>query len=71
MKRREGIDMTRYSFLGHVYAALGELDNAFNCFNKAVENHEEILLWFKLSASPEIKKDSRFIPLIEKINVIY
>ena len=71
IKRNIEIGDTGIYFLGNVYAALGELDNAFNCYNKAIENHEEILLWFKLSASPEIKKDPRFIPLIEKINVIY
>lgn len=70
LKKMDGIVLFRNHSIGHVYKALGELDTAFEYFNKAAENREGIMLWFKLN-HPDLLEDPRAAEILEKINVIY
>lgn len=71
IKHIEGIELTGNIHIGNIYVALGELNTAFYYYNSALENHDGGLLWLKLGTSPELKKDSRFVQLFEKMNVKY
>ncbi|MDH4092618.1 MAG: hypothetical protein OEV24_19320 [Cyclobacteriaceae bacterium] len=57
---------------GNVYAGMGELDTAFQYYDKAIESHESFMLWIKTAVIvyiPELKKDPRTNKLLEKIGV--
>ncbi|MDH4092959.1 MAG: AraC family transcriptional regulator, partial [Cyclobacteriaceae bacterium] len=59
-------------YLGSVFASIGELDAAFQYFDKALENREGNMLWMKyfvFERIPELKKDPRANKLLEKIGV--
>ena len=47
MKKLEGIETTGANFLGQVHASIGELDTAFQYFDKAIENREGHMLYIK------------------------
>jgi serine/threonine-protein kinase len=59
--------------MGHVYMALGEFDNAFQYFEKALEKHEGFMLYFKyfIQLYPEFEKDPRTKQILEKIGLPY
>jgi adenylate cyclase len=56
-----------------VYMALGEFDNAFQYFEKAVEKHEGLVLFFKniIWHFPEFEQDPRTKQLLRKIGLLY
>ena len=57
--------------MGQVYMALGEFDNAFQYFNKAIEMHEGLMLYFKYTSRsfPEFERDPRTKLLLDKIGL--
>jgi serine/threonine-protein kinase len=57
--------------MGVVYMALGEFDNAFQYFNKAIEMHEGLMLYFKYTSRsfPEFERDPRTKLLLDKIGL--
>jgi adenylate cyclase len=57
--------------IGVVYLALGEFDEAFKYFEKAIEEHEGRMLFFKydLRYFPEFEQDPRTKQLLEKIGL--
>ncbi len=59
--------------MGQVYMALGEFDNAFQYFEKAIEKHEGFMLYFKyfIRLFPEFEKDPRTKQMLEKIGLPY
>ena len=59
--------------MGFVYMALEEFDNAFQYFEKAIENNEGLMLYFKynIRSFPEFEKDPRTKLLLEKIGLPY
>jgi adenylate cyclase len=59
--------------MGVVYIALGEFDNAFQYFEKAIEIHEGLMLFLKyiIRSFPEFEKDPRTKQLLEKIGLPY
>ncbi len=59
--------------IGVVYVSLGEFDNAFQYFEKALEKHEGFMLYFKyfIRLFPEFEKDPRTKQLLEKIGLPY
>jgi adenylate cyclase len=59
--------------IGVVYIALGEFDNAFKYFEKAIEKHEGFMLYLKhyIQLFPEFEKDPRTKQLLEKIGLPY
>lgn len=71
MKKIEGSETAGNSFLGIAYAALGELDTAFEYFNKAIDRHEGHVLWVKASVTliPGFMQDSRANRLFERLGV--
>ena len=51
------------------YAAIGENDNAFEWFEKAVEDRNEWMIWFGTDPKlDELRKDSRYFELLQKTN---
>jgi len=59
--------------MGFVYMALEEFDNAYQYFDKAIENHEGLMLYFKynIRSFPEFEKDRRTNLILEKIGLPY
>ena len=59
--------------MGVVYMALGEFDKAFQYFEKAIEKHEGLMLYFKYAIRnfPEFEQDPRTKQLLEKIGLPY
>jgi serine/threonine protein kinase/Tfp pilus assembly protein PilF len=59
-----------YRGLALVYAALGENDKAFECFEKSYERHEESILTLKVDPKVDaLRGDPRFMLLLKKIGV--
>jgi hypothetical protein len=58
---------------GIVYMALGEFDEAFQYFEKAIEKHEGLLLFLQntIRHFPEFDEDSRTRQLLQKIGFLY
>ena len=58
---------------GAVYMAIGEYDEAFQYFEKAIEKHEgRMLFWkYEILHFPEFEKDPRTKQLFEKIGLPY
>lgn len=71
MKDIEGSKTGSDNDFGKVYLAIGEIDTAFEYFDKAIENHEGRLIFLKynIQPSPEFKKDPRTKKLFEKIGL--
>lgn len=65
--------MQANSFIADVYISIGEYDNAFLYYDKAVDAHEEQMLWKKiiLLSNPELKQDPRTKKLLDRIRVPY
>jgi len=63
--------MPANGYIGDVYASIGELDNAFLFYNKAVEMHEGNMLWKKYSLLniPEFQNDPRTRSLLKRIGL--
>ena len=59
--------------MGFVYMALEEFDNAYQYFDKAIENHEGLMLYFKynIRSFPEFEKDPRTKLLFKIIGLPY
>ncbi|HBH82638.1 MAG: hypothetical protein A2X03_09990 [Bacteroidetes bacterium GWA2_40_15] len=59
--------------MGGVYMVLGEFDNAFQYFEKAIEKHEGLMLFIKVNIRyfPEFEQDPRTKQLLEKIGLPY
>jgi hypothetical protein len=59
--------------MGVVYMAIGEFDNAFQYFEKAIEKHEGMMISLKchIRLFPEFEKDPRTRQLLEKIGLPY
>jgi serine/threonine-protein kinase len=59
--------------MGQVYMALGEFDQAFQYFEKAIEQHEGFMLYFKyfIRLFPEFEKDPRTKKLLDRIGLPY
>jgi hypothetical protein len=56
--------------LALVYAALGEIDTAFNCLEESYEEHEESILSLKVDPKMDpLRSDPRFLALLKKIGV--
>ena len=56
--------------LALVYAALGEIDLAFECLEKSYEQHEESILNMKVDPKLDpLRSDPRFLALLKKIGV--
>ena len=72
MKKIRGVqNMGNFQF-GLLHAAMGEFEQAFDYFNKAVELHEGFTLYLKpfcQDYAPEVMKDPRFRKLIERIGI--
>jgi hypothetical protein len=53
--------------------AVGEFDNAFQYFEKAIERHEGMMLFLKsaIRLNPEFEQDPRTKQLLEKIGLPY
>ena len=58
--------------MGVVYMALGEFDNAFQYFEKAIEKHEGLMLFLKyyIRLFPEFEQDPRTKQLLEKMGCL-
>jgi hypothetical protein len=71
MKNIEGSKTGSDNDFGKVYVAIGEIDTAFEYFDKAIENHEgrSIFLKYNIQPSAEFKKDPRTKKLFEKIGL--
>jgi len=70
MKNIEGAKTGNDNYFGRVYVAIGEIDTAFEYFDKAIENHEGALIFLKYNIpSSEFKKDPRTKELFEKIGL--
>jgi tetratricopeptide (TPR) repeat protein len=56
-------------FVAQAYAALGEIELAFECFEKAVEGRDDWMIWFgtdiKLDA---LRQDPRYYEILRKTN---
>ena len=67
----EGLEFHN-SYVGQVYAAIGELDEAFRYFDKAIEQKDSDLLFlrFKLRDT-EFMKDPRTENLLKRIGIPY
>ena len=51
------------------YAALGEIDKAFEWFGKAVEERNEWMIWFGTDPKLEfLRKDARYLKLLKETN---
>jgi len=56
--------------LALVYAALGEIDTAFECLEESYDYHEESILSLKVDPKADpLRSDPRFVPLLKKIGV--
>ena len=57
--------------IGVVYMAMGEFDEAFQYFEKAIEKHEGLMLYLKYTIRnfPEFEQDPRTKQLLEKIGL--
>src|SRR6185295_10021235 len=56
--------------LALVYAALGEIDTAFECLEESYEHHEESILSLKVDPKMDpLRSDPRFLVLLKKIGV--
>jgi adenylate cyclase len=71
MKKIEGSETAGNAYLGIAYAALGELDTAFEYFDKAIDRHEGLVLWVKSSVMliPGIMQDSRAKTLFKRLGM--
>ena len=71
MKNIEGSKTGSDNDFGKVYVGIGEIDTAFEYFDKAIENHEGGLIFLKYNIEPfpEFKKDPRTRKLFEKIGL--
>jgi len=59
-----------YRGLALVYAALGEIDEAFECLEKSFERHEESILTLKVDPKADpLRSDPRFMVMLKKIGV--
>ena len=61
------------NFIGDVYTSIGEYDIAFLYYNKAIEAHEEPMLWKKpfFASIPELQQDPRTSKLLDRMGIPY
>jgi len=73
IKNIEGIELYGNFFIGQVYLGMGDLDTAFNYFDKAIEKKEGFMLWSPIifNRIPGLMEDPRAIQMIENMGVIY
>ncbi len=56
--------------IARIYASLGEKDQVFECFNKAVEEREGWLIWVKLEPSfDSLRSDDRYAKLLRRMGL--
>ena len=56
--------------IARVHTALGEKDQVFDCFNKAVEEREGWLIWVKLEPSfDSLRSDARYAELLRRMGL--
>ncbi|MBK8514888.1 MAG: AraC family transcriptional regulator [Saprospiraceae bacterium] len=73
MKKIEGAELSGHTFFGIVHASIGELDIAFEYFDKGVDGHQGWVLWvrFYLREIPDAMKDPRAWRLFERLGQAY
>ena len=73
MKKIEGAELSGHTFFGIVHASIGELDIAFEYFDKGVDGHQGWVLWvrFYLREIPNAMKDPRAVRLFERLGQAY
>jgi adenylate cyclase len=76
LEKMENLRSTKWAGnldFGVVYMALGEFDNAFQYFEKAIEKHEGLMLFLRyyIQYFPEFEKDPRTKQLLQKIGLPY
>jgi serine/threonine-protein kinase len=73
MKKIEGADIAGNTLIGWVHLSIGELDTAFQYYDKGIENHESHILWgkFALPYAQIDMKDPRVLRLFEKMGQPY
>jgi serine/threonine-protein kinase len=70
VKRNKSVTEQIHRGLALVYAALGEIDLAFNCLEESYEQHEESILSLKVDPKMDpLRSDPRFLALLKKIGV--
>jgi hypothetical protein len=57
------------SCIAGIYWALGDIDKAFELFDKAVEERDPWLIYIGLPDFKILRSDPRFIELLEKIGL--
>jgi TolB-like protein/Tfp pilus assembly protein PilF len=56
-------------FLGMAYAAVGEINRAFEWFNKSLEARDEWMIWFGVDAKlDKLRKDPRYLQILRQTN---
>ena len=56
--------------IARIHLALGEKDQVFDCFNKAVEEREGWLIWVKLEPSfDSLRSDARYAELLRRMGL--
>lgn len=73
IKAQEGYERFANNSLAGVYMSIGELDNAFKYYDRALENLEAQLLFAEMNArySRTPMDDPRFKEFFDKMNVVY
>lgn len=73
MKSIEGAEIGGNCFVAEVFTSMGELDTAFQYYDKALDNREEALLWVKyfFQDNHAFLEDPRTQQLFKKMGVVY
>ena len=70
LREREGARDVSYEGIGYVYAALGDLDRAFEWLNRALDNYFARLLFVKVDPRADpLRDDRRYVALVQRIGL--
>jgi serine/threonine protein kinase/tetratricopeptide (TPR) repeat protein len=56
-------------FLGAIHAALGEVDQAFECLERGFAERNAIMMWFKWPLYTSLRTDSRYGELMKRLGL--
>lgn len=56
-------------YLGEISRCLGELDETFRYWNRAIDEHDPLALWIPTAIYPQLKSDPRYRALLARMNL--